>query len=668
MFPKRYSPLTLFVVLIAPLFVSTLCAADEHGTLLLHFLRLPVGEETYDLKQDSSQSLVLSASFTYTERGSKVPLNAMLRMKPDFTPVAFSSKGKSYRPFSVDASVTVNPDGKTASVREGDKTRQVTLPERYFALSGYNPFSVQMMLVRYWLSHGKPKRLMQLPAEAPGTEIVIEQTGNDQIAVEGKQIQLARYSISNVVWGRESVWLNDRGEIAAASTYAGGLPFEAVRSEYRNALPQLLHSADADRLRELAELSSAVKPLAAGRFAIRGAKLMDGTNAKPIDDSVVLVENGKITAAGPRTRVAIPKGVKVIEAPGATLLPGLWEMHAHFAQTEYGPAYLASGVTTARDCGGEFDFMTGVRDLINQQRGLGPYLLLAGLVDRSGEGTFGTAWADTPEQGRMWVRKYKAAGYVQMKIYTRIQPDVLSAIAAEAHRLGMTVTGHVPQGMTAQEAVEAGMDQINHFGPVMQAARTAYPSRPLQVNSPGVQRVIQFFLEHHTVVDPTLAWGELLGRPMNVEIASFEPGYAKAPYTLTSVIGTAGSTPSSNSRWGVSEETASLLRALFQAGVPIVAGTDKALPGHSLHRELELYVKAGLMPSEVIQLATSGSARVMGMEHEVGTIAPGMRADLILVDGDPLQDFAVLRKVTRVVAKGRMYDPAELWKSVGFRP
>jgi imidazolonepropionase-like amidohydrolase len=248
------------------------------------------------------------------------------------------------------------------------------------------------------------------------------------------------------------------------------------------------------------------------------------------------------------------------------------------------------------------------------------------------------------------VAKYKAAGFAQMKIYNRIRPDVLRAIAVEAHRLGMTVTGHVPEGMTAVEGVEAGMDMINHFGPITQTVRAM-----------GLERAVAFFKEHHTVIDPTFAWGELLGRPMTVEIASFEPGFAKAPYTLTSMIGTA------SGRGSHLEDSFAILRALHAAGVPIVAGTDKAVPAHSLHRELELYVEAGLTPMDVIRLATLGSARVMRMDGEVGSIEAGKRADMILVDGNPLEDFHALRKVTRVISNGRVFDPAELWKSVGFQ-
>jgi imidazolonepropionase-like amidohydrolase len=295
--------------------------------------------------------------------------------------------------------------------------------------------------------------------------------------------------------------------------------------------------------------------------------------------------------------------------------------------------------------------VTAVRDAINQRGAIGPHLILAGLVDGSGTGTFGTTWADTPEQGRAVVAKYKAAGFAQMKIYNRIKPDVLRAIAAEAHRLGMTVTGHVPEGMTAVEGVEAGMDMINHFGPITQT-----------VHAMGLERAVAFFKEHGTVIDPTFAWGELLGRPKTTEISSFEPGFAKAPFTLTSMIGTA------SGRGSHLEDSFAILRALHAAGVPIVAGTDKAVPAHSFHRELELYVEAGLSPMDVIGLATLGSAKVMGMNKEVGSIEVGKRADMILVDGNPLDDFHALRKVKRVISNGRVFDPAELWRSVGFQP
>jgi imidazolonepropionase-like amidohydrolase len=137
---------------------------------------------------------------------------------------------------------------------------------------------------------------------------------------------------------------------------------------------------------------------------------------------------------------------------------------------------------------------------------------------------------------------------------------------------------------------------------------------------------------------------------------------------LTSVIGTAGTAAGgSGGQSGRQNDQFAVLRALYAAGIPIVAGTDKAVPGHSVHRELEIYVQAGLTPMQVIQIATSGAAKVMGMEREVGTVEVGKRADLILVRGNPLEHFADLRNVTRVVTKGWIYETAALWQSVGFR-
>ncbi len=650
-------------------FLTACCVAaraNEHGELKLFFLQNPVGQESYDLAV-SAHELVLQSSFGYSERESSIHLDATLHMNSDGTPREFIANGKSYRPFSVHAKFVADPNGKAAAIRDGTVSRHVPLPARFFTVSGYAPLSVQMMLLRYWSSHGKPKQIPQFPAATQAANILVNIAGRDTIRIDDQPIQLTRYAIRNVVWGCESVWLNDRNELVAATTYAGGLPLEAIRPEYAGALPQLIQVAVADRLKEAAALNRSIRPLADHAFAIRGVTLIDGTGRDPIRDAAVLIRNGRITSVGSRQDVAVPADAQVIEANGATLMPGLWDMHAHFAQTDWGPAYLAAGVTSARDCGNEFEFITKERDAVSRGQVLGPRLLLAGLVDGSGPKTFGVTWADTPEQGRAVVTRYKAAGFAQMKIYDWIQPDVLSAITAEAHGQGMTVTGHVPRALTAEQAVMAGMDQINHIGSVFQAAR-ASSSGALDVNSETATQAIAFFRSHGTVIDPTMSWNELLSRPLNFDIASFEPGFAQAPYALTSLFAEAGTPPSGDLHAPRFLEMLHLVKALFDAGVPIVAGTDKGIPGHSLHRELELYVQAGISPIDVIRLATEGAARVMGVEKDVGTVQVGKRADLILVDGNPLEDFSALRKVTRVVTNGRLYDTRDLWRAVDFQP
>jgi imidazolonepropionase-like amidohydrolase len=275
---------------------------------------------------------------------------------------------------------------------------------------------------------------------------------------------------------------------------------------------------------------------------------------------------------------------------------------------------------------------------------------------------------DTPEQAREQVQKYKAEGFQQIKIYSSVKPNILKVVTAEAHRLGMTVTGHIPEGMNAIEGIQDGMDQINHvyyLTQVMADAKTGTVS----ADSRKAKKVIQLLLEHHTVVDPTLALFEILAHSTDTSISVFEPGILKVAPELREGLETMGAAPKNSekmaARFRLLLET---VRVLHKAGVPIVAGTDQAVPGFSLDREIELYVKAGFTPMEAIQAATLVPAQAMGMEKESGTIEAGKRADVILVDGNPLENISDIRKVSTVFAVGRMYQPAALWTSVGFKP
>ncbi len=344
-------------------------------------------------------------------------------------------------------------------------------------------------------------------------------------------------------------------------------------------------------------------------------------------------------------------------------------MHTHYSGVEFGPALLAAGITTARDCGGEFEYLVAQRDAIEKRRALGPRLLLAGLVDAGGLKAFGHVTAETPDEGRAVVQKYHDAGFQQIKLYTFLTPDVIAAITAEAHRLGMTVTGHVPQALNAFQGVEAGMDQINHLNYVSNMMREPSAGRggAIDVNSDASRKAIAFFKEHGTVVDPTAGWGEMAGHSKEVDAATFEPGVELAPFTLESKFRTMGGTTTAEQMKSRMAQTVAVIGALFKAGIPIVPGTDTGLVGYGLHRELELYVQAGMTPMEAIQSATIVSARAMKLDKESGTIEPGKRADMILLDGDPVANISDLRKVSKVVANGRLFDSRRLWESVGFR-
>jgi len=183
--------------------------------------------------------------------------------------------------------------------------------------------------------------------------------------------------------------------------------------------------------------------------------------------------------------------------------------------------------------------------------------------------------------------------------------------------------------------------------------------------------VIEFMKARHIVVDPTLALWEVVTRNRpSTPIASFEPGVSKLPQELAVSFGTPSEENAAEKEKLelAFKRMVEIVGALHKAGIDIVAGTDQAVPGHSIYRELELYVKAGFTPLEALQSATQVPARVMGMDKEVGTIETGKRADIIILNANPLDNISNIRSVEKVIANGSMYDAASLWKSVGFKP
>jgi hypothetical protein len=347
-------------------------------------------------------------------------------------------------------------------------------------------------------------------------------------------------------------------------------------------------------------------------------------------------------------------------------------MHAHYEQVEWGPIYLAAGVTTVRDCGNEFDFITTVRDTIASGRGIGPEILVAGIVDGSGPISLGAVIADTPEQAIEIVRRYKAAGALQIKIYSSLKPALVPVIAAEAHRLGMTVTGHVPNGMTTAQAVEAGYDQINH---IQYPARDLLhiergkPVPPVDFSTDDAKKQIALFQQHHTIFDDTVSLYENFFHPASVPYATLEPGVLKVAPQLTEALSSPGAPPdrASGAKANLDAFMATI-RELHTEGLDMVAGTDQNIPGYSLHREMELYVQAGFSPMEALEAATSVPARAMGLDKSVGTIEVGKRADMVLLDADPLADIHNTRRIVKTISGGAIYDPAPLWESVEFKP
>jgi imidazolonepropionase-like amidohydrolase len=419
-------------------------------------------------------------------------------------------------------------------------------------------------------------------------------------------------------------------------------------------------------------------------LAVVHARLFDPATKKTTDDATIVIEAGKVKAVG--AKLAAPKGAEVVDAKGKTVLPGLWDMHVHVGDDD-GLMNVANGITTVRDLGNDMDGSIKRRARWEEVNELGPHLILAGFVD--GHGPFEAptkVFAETPEEAKKVVDRYAENGYVQLKIYSSMKPELVPLLAKEAHAKGMRVSGHVPAHMIAEDAINAGYDELQHVNFVMldvlatrdddtrtplRFMRIAEKGADLDLDGPAFKKLLDLMVEKHTVVDPTVNVFEqmLTVRPDHPSPALAPVLKRLPPQVQRQALG--GNLPVPDGMDAKYKEAfkrcEQVVKRLWDRKIPIVAGTDAA-PGFALHRELELYAEAGIPNADVLAIATLGAARVMKLDKKTGSVAPGKDADLILVDGDPLTKMSDIRNVVTVIKGGTLVDAVAVQRALAIAP
>lgn len=442
-------------------------------------------------------------------------------------------------------------------------------------------------------------------------------------------------------------------------------------------------------------------------FVLRHVRVIDGTGAPAREDQSVVVAQGRIQAVGPAASTKVPAGAKLFDHPGHTLLPGLVGMHDHLyysasiavqrpvsqpgillAEVAFTAPrlYLAAGVTTLRTTGSVEPY-TDLKVKRRIDAGLmpgprvhatGPYL--------EGKGTrFAQMMElDGPDDARRQVDFWTAQGMTSFKAYINITRAELAAAADRAHRQGLKLTGHLCS-VTWPEAIAAGIDDLEH-GPVFSDSEFVAGKQPdvcpaetaisdswarIELGSAPVRALIDNLVGHRVAVTSTLPVFELFlsGRPPIERrvLEAMSPEARDSYLTLRAMV----SSPASSLA-----DSPELLRremefelAFARAGGLLLAGSDPTgsggvLPGFGDQREVELLVEAGFTPVEAIRVATRNGAVYLGEESEIGTIAPGKRADLVLVRGDPSKSIADIENVEVVFKGGVGYDSRKLVESV----
>ncbi|MCB0493147.1 MAG: amidohydrolase family protein [Cyclobacteriaceae bacterium] len=397
----------------------------------------------------------------------------------------------------------------------------------------------------------------------------------------------------------------------------------------------------------------------------------------------VFVEGQTIKSIHPTGTKAAATNAKLIEGTGKTLLPGMFDMHTHNSKFR-GILYLAGGVTSVRDMANNKQ-LKGLAEQFDNNEILGPHIVAyCGIIDGSGPYANQRNVVDNLEEGLAEIQDYKDLDYQQIKLYSSIKPEWVRPLTEKAHQLGMRVSGHIPAYMTATQAINQGYDEIQHINMLflnflsdtidtrtpLRFTMPAQHGADLDLNSNAYQDFVALLKAKKILVDPTVAIFEnmLLAQPGELS-PTYQAVANRFPIVEQRSFYTGGLSKEGEqvARYKASfDKMLAVVYDLFQKGVPIVPGTD-GLPGFLYHRELELYVKAGIPAAEVLKLATIKSAEITGVSQSVGSIEVGKQADLILIDGNPLNQFTDIRKVEWTMKGGHLYYAKELYNSLGVK-
>jgi imidazolonepropionase-like amidohydrolase len=517
----------------------------------------------------------------------------------------------------------------------------------------------------------------------PGGSMTLTRLQNSVIASGPSPVPVTIYRLDGVELSPDYVVLDGKQAMFAhfsARTIA-------VRQGYEAAIPQvlgMLSDLEAARVRDITHRVAHHfdKPV---RFS--NVHILDPRGGTLSDLSTVVTMGTRIVTVLPETAAtANPEGEVVIDGQGGTLMPGLHDMHTH-TSIDSGLFYLAAGITSARDMGNVNSFFLGLLPSLQSGEFAGPRLHWSGILEGHSQYALNMGFQpNTMDEAMREVRWYSDNGYWQIKFYSSFNPEWVKPLAAEAHRLGMQVAGHVPAFTNSDRMVQDGYDNVVHINNLMFTwllppdadTRTLLRvsglrlAAHLDLSSAPVRHSIALMQSHHTVVDPTASIVERLMLGRAGEEADQGKDYldhmpmALQRYRKRTSVPIASPEQDEEYKQGFAV-VLKTLKLLDDSGIQLLPGTDDNL-GLSLHRELELYTMAGISTAKSLRLGTLSSDEYFHQSDELGTIEKGKLADFILLAGDPLKDIRAIKKPRVVVKDGVVFFPDEIYREIGIKP
>src|SRR5438445_5825702 len=626
----------------------------------------PAGTQTVEHQADGA----VRAEYSYNDRGRGDHIIATWELDGAGVPIEYDGGGNDYMKAPIEEHFEIK-NGRASWKNRSEQGEQAVSGEAFYLPMNAPPefFGV---LARALLKAPNHK----LPL-LPAGEATIEQAGK---VTSGNRV-LTEYRITGLGFSPQPIWLDHDCTSVSVSPW-----FSVVPDGSESSIPRLLDAQQRTDTAWSERITRALAHAPRGDLVIRNARLFDPRDLRVTPATSVIVSGERIVRVGPDADLKPSANAEIIDAHDQFLMPGLWDNHQHFGDND-GALDLANGVTSARDMANDTDSFLQRVARFDDGSELGPRVLKAGIIDGTGEFAGPTKMrVDTAEQAIQDVDWYADHRYAQIKIYSSVKPELVPIIADHAHSRGLRVSGHVPAFMSARQFVEGGADEIQHLNfivlnflfPAVKETRNrdrfikvAERAGEFTPDKPEVRDFINFLRQHHPVLDPTINVFEALfcGDPSAITTGLEEIVRRFPPQVRRAMRSGALEVPPD--RQAAYREAfpamLRLLKAIHDAGVTVIPGTD-ALAGYTLHHELELYVRAGIDPGEVLRIATWTPALVMGVNKDRGVIATGKLADMILVDGDPTKNIRDINNITTVIKGGKVYDPTAIEKALGIAP
>ncbi|WP_158974928.1 amidohydrolase family protein [Cellulophaga sp. L1A9] len=397
----------------------------------------------------------------------------------------------------------------------------------------------------------------------------------------------------------------------------------------------------------------------------------------------VVVDGDNIESIKASDDQEISKEIKVINCGGKTLMPGMFDMHTHNTKFR-GMLHVAGGVTSVRDLANNKQLKV-LSKQFNTNEIIGPRIVtFGGIIDGDGPYANQRNVVSSVEEGLSEIQEYKDLGYEQIKLYSSIRPEWVAPLTKRAHELEMRVSGHIPAFMTATQAINQGYDEIQHMNMVLlnflsdtidtrtplRHTMSAYHGVDLDLKSKEYLDFVHLLKTKNIRIDPTVSIFENMfvsvkgePSPTYVKIIDRLPLLNQRDYY-------SGGLPKSGEKItrykGSFNKMLAVVYDLYEKGIEIVPGTD-GLPGFLYHRELELYAQAGIPNAEVLKIATIKSAEMTGVSESYGSIEVGKKADLILIDGNPLEAISAIRNVEWTMKGGNLFYAEEVYQAMGIQ-